>query len=772
MKTTAKITAALLVLALAGSVSARVITVEVEGVVTHINTGGGFALDGSVIIGSEMTGFTTYDTDTANLGDSITGLYNLISISMTIGNYIFEHDLISADFPYFRVSTVDPGYDVTSPAPRFNGTIYVNGTPKTYDDITWGYTYLVLFDFLTSLDEYVPTVALPDLDSWPDLSVFDYRREFRARFFGEGSDYFNIYGEVTSLTVIPEPPKTYYVNSAEGSDNNDGLSPQTAFATIQKAIDTAFNGDTVIVADGTYTGPGNRDIDFNGKAITVRSTDPNDPNIVAATIIDCNGTKDEPHRGFIFHSEEDGNSVLAGLTITNGYANLGGGIYCYAASPSIRKCTIWHNSAAYSSGEYGHGAGIYCHSGSLQISNCIISHNSGDFIFAGGIYCVHSNLKISDSVISMNKAKYGASGGVGCSRSSMTVINCTINGNIAHGGAGGITLWESNATIADCMVSGNKGGGITASESECTIENCIIRANSGTEGGGVSAYSWPRLNVTITNCLISGNIGRGNGGGLKVVTSGSISNCTIVGNYAPIGGGLYKCDALLNNCIIWGNSPEQIVDIYDTTKINYSDIQGGWPGEGNIDADPCFVEPGYWANANDPNIIVEPDDPNAIWIEGDYYLLPNSLCIDTGDPHYLPEPNETDIDGNPRIIGDAIDMGAYETNYIEAQMKFTPQMLNCNSKGKYIKAHFVLPEGFLPEDVDVNAPAIAEPMGIESESIKVLGAGTGPVRLEIAFDREAFCYLLTDDDSLEVTVIGSLTTSRYFYATDTIKIKP
>ena len=105
-------------------------------------------------------------------------------------------------------------------------------------------------------------------------------------------------------------------------------------------------------------------------------------------------------------------------------------------------------------------------------------------------------------------------------------------------------------------------------------------------------------------------------------------------------------------------------------------------------------------------------------------------------------------------------------------MKLTPQMLNCNSKGKYVKAHFVLPEGFLPEDADVNEPAMAEPMGAESEYIKVLGNDDGPVRLEIAFDRETFCAQITETGEVEITVIGSLTTSRYFYATDTIKIKP
>ncbi|MHC4498220.1 MAG: outer membrane protein assembly factor BamB family protein, partial [Planctomycetota bacterium] len=115
---------------------------------------------------------------------------------------------------------------------------------------------------------------------------------------------------------------------------------------------------------------------------------------------------------------------------------------------------------------------------------------------------------------------------------------------------------------------------------------------------------------------------------------------------------------------------------------------------------------------------------------------------------------------------------AYKSNYIQAAMKFTPQALNCNSKGKWVKAHLTLPEGFLPEDVDVNESAIAEPMGVYSEYIKVLGNDDGPVRLEICFDRETFCAhaQITETGEVEVIVTGSLTTSRYFYATDTIRI--
>jgi hypothetical protein len=85
------------------------------------------------------------------------------------------------------------------------------------------------------------------------------------------------------------------------------------YSTIQAAIVDSVNGDTIVVAPGTYTGNGNRAIDFKGKAITVRSIDPNDPNVVATTIIDCQALG----RGFYFHNGEGPDSILAGLTITS-----------------------------------------------------------------------------------------------------------------------------------------------------------------------------------------------------------------------------------------------------------------------------------------------------------------------------------------------------------------------------------------------------------------------------------------------------------------------
>ncbi len=134
------------------------------------------------------------------------------------------------------------------------------------------------------------------------------------------------------------------------SDPDEDGSAEHPFDAIQEAINAAVNGDQVVVADGTYTGYGNRDLDFCGKAITVRSENGPDN-----CVIDCEGGPDDWHWGFYFCNNESGTTVLNGLTITNGYADCGAGIYCQGgASPTIINCIIARNGALSSAG------GIYC----------------------------------------------------------------------------------------------------------------------------------------------------------------------------------------------------------------------------------------------------------------------------------------------------------------------------------------------------------------------------------------------------------------------------
>jgi len=193
-------------LVIGGPAKATIITVEVTGTIDSIETAG-FVLDGSVLSGTGMTGFCSYDTEAPDQepGEYM-GLYPIISISMTIGNYTFMHNPISSETAGFLVTTIDPGYGVGSGDPYFDGIIIENTVPKTYDDIIWSYTSFGIMNLSTSSNEYIPTDALPDLDSFPDLSVFDVGKGFGAIFYDEsGYKYFDISGEVTSLTVIPEP---------------------------------------------------------------------------------------------------------------------------------------------------------------------------------------------------------------------------------------------------------------------------------------------------------------------------------------------------------------------------------------------------------------------------------------------------------------------------------------------------------------------------------------------------------------------------------------
>lgn len=263
---------------------------------------------------------------------------------------------------------------------------------------------------------------------------------------------------------------------------------------IQEAIDAATNGDTVLVARGTYTDPANKDLDFHGKDLVLAA-----PAGPKNTTIDCRWYG----RGLNFHSGETEASVVSGFTIRYGVGS-GGGIYCNGSSPTITQCVITDNS-----GE-GPGGGLYCENASPRISNCIIRRNSVIGYYGGGIYCLDSSAPvISNCKISANSASDG--GGMYCrGNSDPTITNCTISGNSATGYSGGGMHCESSSPkLTNCTFSDNSArqvGGAIASfySSFPEFTNCILWGDSPEEVFGVG-------NPTFTYCDVQGGVpGKGN----------------------------------------------------------------------------------------------------------------------------------------------------------------------------------------------------------------------------------------------------------------------
>ena len=452
-------------------------------------------------------------------------------------------------------------------------------------------------------------------------------------------------------------------------------------STIQSGINGGVDGDTVLVADGIYTGDGNRDIDFGGKAIVVASE--NGPE---NCVIDCQGSESNPHRGFYFHSAEDTTSVLQGFTIQNGYAqgvdplNSGGGILCVGSGPTIVGNIITMNIAEHIGGgilcRFGpaplitqnaitdnvaryEGGGIFSHDASPRIEGNIISENSADES-GGGLFFAQEgsrNIILVGNTITGNAAGSDG-GGVACSYVDVLIEiedNAIAENTAADGG--GIFLRFASPLISGNFieenVASNYGGGIDCHEAAApTISDNIITGNQSSIGGGIRCGYYST--AVITGNVIAWNSALEHGGGISCRTSyrpPTLRSNTIAWNTATRGGGFYFYDstALLftMNMIFWGNEaaegPAIWVDgvLFPTVLIiRYSDVEGGeasihvgdygyvsWE-EGMITRDPRFVDPGSM----------------------DVHLLSNSPCIDSGDPSF-------DV---PTGGGCRSDMGAFE----------------------------------------------------------------------------------------------------------------
>lgn len=349
------------------------------------------------------------------------------------------------------------------------------------------------------------------------------------------------------------------------------------FPTIQAGVDAAAAGDTVLIADGIYTGDGNRDIDFLGKAICVRSAS-GDP---TACVVDCQASASANHRGFIFQSAESPEARLEGISIVNGWVEnwddpwpegLGGGILVIgAAAPTLRSLVLEDNTAMS-------GGGLFVGEDSAPtLSDCAFNGNEAWWGSGGGLSSISSSLAVTDCRFTENTG-YQAGGAVAQASTESLFERCEFYGNTVQYGGGLDCFAGTDCELIDCTFAENAadyGGGLAIwFDSSCTLRNCTLVANSAAQGGGI--YVESSAAVLLYSIIVFSNAGSA----IKCVEEESI---------------------LANCCNLFGNADGDWVDCV----ANSATIPG------NISADPLFC-----GEAN-------PDQP--------YTLTAGSPC---GPDHY------------------------------------------------------------------------------------------------------------------------------------------
>ncbi len=437
---------------------------------------------------------------------------------------------------------------------------------------------------------------------------------------------------IFAVTFLANGSVIYVDLSATG--NNNGTSWCDAYLDLQSALDVASSGDEIRVAYGTYKPGSSRSATFrlvNGVTLKggyVGCFDPGaerNPGMYLTVLSGDIGTiNDDSDNCYhvVIGSSTDATTVLDGFIITKGNANgsnaaqrQGGGMYNYGGSPTISNCTFSSNKTT------GDGGGMYNDYSSPSLSNCTFDSNEAKWN-GGGMY------------------NY---------RSGPTISNCTFIDNTAQSLGGGM-LSNGNAVVTKCTFSGNSvnpqsgfGGGIFSSYGSPVFKNCLIIGNEAFKGAGFAINGF---NLEITNCTIYKNEadnGSGVGYGGAIYSYGNDPNTTV-------------CNSILWDDIA-SSGPEIYIDA-GTVNVTYSDVDGGWIGTGNINADPKFVDP-------------DGEDDEDGTADDNFRLLGDSPCIDAGD-NSCAAGITTDLDGFSRFVDDPdttdtgsgtapiVDMGAYE----------------------------------------------------------------------------------------------------------------
>lgn len=479
--------------------------------------------------------------------------------------------------------------------------------------------------------------------------------------------FFGFVGLLISMTTVASAQSTWIVDDDALNDPGPGdtsvsdpLEDGSAahpFDSVQEAINVSINGDTVLVRDGTYTGTGNLQLNPGGRAITIQSE--NGPDFCTFTAMNNTIPFATLNSGETTATVFDGLHVTftagfrvsngSGLTLRNSFMNVNRGIWGENVGELVvedSKLNCYEDTSLDFQ-----GAAIHWYTGgAITISNCRFTGNNS---FEGGAIFV-----------------------LGCP--SVSIGNCRFTDNDARVNGGAVFIIADDVRIRDSYfflggVGGkmgeNRGGALYVDSSDAFIVNCQFLDNHAKNGGGIYARGMTK----VQNCLFAGNApsafdftaSAGAIRGEHLV----ISQCTFVNNSRENQSAIGALSIAMRNCVIW----EEYLTSNSGNNIAYCDVVGGWPGTGNIDVDPQFVD------ADGPD-----NNPNT-YGDNDYRLAPSSYCIDAGDNDAVPadtldldgdsntlEPLPIDLDGNPRFtdvrcvidsgVGTApvVDMGAFE----------------------------------------------------------------------------------------------------------------
>ena len=432
--------------------------------------------------------------------------------------------------------------------------------------------------------------------------------------FGAAAHAVNAFGTITTATWTAENSPYRVTGTITVPEGNT--------LTIEAGVDVLFDADVQFIVKG---------------ALRVCGTETDSVRFLKGTAEEWGGVR----------ISAGGNNSLMYARISDAYAEgttSGGGLACdgVGARLAMLHCVVSSNRASM----HGGGLSVSSPSGVTTLVDCTIRQNTAEYDGGGisngsGAYNGYACMYLINCVLEDNEC-LGGGGGMRNVDAEAILIGCTFTGNTAEMEGGG--LWDNHATatLENCLFidndGGHDGGAIAQSSStgSVSLANCTLSGNTAIVGGGISSLNG---RVFATGCFMTGNTATGAGGAISAsggVVSASVlelASCTIADNSAAdFGGGIVYSLAPITatDCILWGNAPEQMSGENSTVTVTYSCVQGGSTTDGNIVADPLFVDA----------------------TNGDYGLQAASPCIDAGDPA-----SPLDADGT------RADMGASMPDY-------------------------------------------------------------------------------------------------------------